>query len=144
MNSWIRKTERRHIVSNIKPRILCVDDNKDSREMLKALLTYEDEGYDVTIVETGAEALSLIPKNPFDLYILDLWLPSMDGMTICRRIREMKIKEPIIFFSAMGRPADMDYVIAAGANAFLTKPNDLNIFADTVKRLLAESRKVPA
>ena len=130
-------------MSNSKPRILCVDDNKDSREMIKALLNYEDEGYDVTIVETGAEALSLIANAPFDLYVLDLWLPSMDGMTICRRIREMKIKEPIIFFSAMGRPADMDYVIAAGANAFLTKPNDLNIFAETVKRLLIESYNVP-
>lgn len=127
-----------------KSRILCIDDNKDSREMIKALLNYEDEGYDVTIVETGAEALSLVAKDPFDLYVLDLWLPSMDGMTICRRIREMKITEPIIFFSAMGRPADMDYVIAAGANAFLTKPNDLNIFADTVKRLLIESYNVPA
>lgn len=130
-------------MSNSKPRILCVDDNKDSREMIKALLTYEDESYDVTIVETGAEALSLIAKNPFDLYVLDLWLPSMDGMTICRRIRELKIKEPIIFFSAMGRPADMDYMFAAGANAFLTKPNDLNIFAETVKNLLIESYNVP-
>ncbi len=130
-------------MSSSKPRILCVDDNKDSREMIKALLNFEDEGYDVTIVETGAEALVLIAKDPFDLYVLDLWLPSMDGMTICRRIREMKIKEPIIFFSAMGKPADMDYVIAAGANAFLTKPNDLNIFAETVKRLLTESYNVP-
>lgn len=130
-------------MSSSKPRILCVDDNKDSREMIKALLNYEDEGYDVTIVETGAEALALIAKDPFDLYVLDLWLPSMDGMTICRRIREMKIKEPIIFFSAMGKPADMDYVIAAGANAFLTKPNDLNIFAETVKNLLIESYNAP-
>lgn len=127
-----------------KPRILCVDDNKDSREMIKALLGYEDEGYDVTIVETGAEALALIAKQPFDLYVLDLWLPSMDGMTICRRIRDMEITVPIVFFSAMGRPADMDYVIAAGANAYLTKPTDLNIFAATIKKLLNESKIVPA
>ena len=70
-------------------RVLCVDDNRDSREMIKALLCNDDDAYDVTTVETGAEALELIAKEPFDLYVLDVWLPSMDGVGLCRRIREM-------------------------------------------------------
>ncbi|MBC7899280.1 MAG: response regulator [Saprospiraceae bacterium] len=130
-------------MSDHSARILCVDDNRDSLEMIKALLSYEDESYDVTAVETAAEALQLVAKNRFDLYVLDLWLASMDGMELCRRIRAMKVTEPIIFFSAMGRPADMDYVFAAGANEYLTKPNDLGIFAATVKRLLSGSESVP-
>ena len=116
--------------------ILIVEDNRDSRDMLKEMLLTEDEPYTVTAVETAAEALVLDGKNPFDLYILDIWLPGMDGVGLCRRLRERGRKQPIVFFSAMVQPSDKDYVMQAGANEFLIKPRDLDDFIPTVRRLL--------
>ena len=98
------------------PRILCVEDNLDAREMTRALLESSGYSYSLTLVETGAEALDLIARSTFDLFILDIWLPGMDGLDLCRRIRGLGITEPIIFFSAMVRPDDVRYGLEAGAN----------------------------
>ena len=120
-----------------KARILCVEDNRDSREMIVTLLREADHSYDVTAVETAAEALELCAKNRFDLYILDIWLPGMDGVELCRRLRDRGVIEPIMFFSAMGvQTKDRDYVLSAGANEFLIKSVDLDRFTATVSRLL--------
>ena len=121
-----------------KTQILCVEDNKDSRDVLKRLLEGADEGYHVTAVETAAEALALDSRTAFDLYILDIWLPGMDGVDLCRRLRDRGRAAPIMFFSAMGvQPTDRDYVLAAGANAFLVKSVDLDKLIPTVEQLLA-------
>ena len=121
-----------------KARILCVEDNKDSREMIATLLRQSNENYDVTAVETAAEAIALNGKGNFDLYILDIWLPGMDGVDLCRRLRERGVTKPIMFFSAMGVQAkDKDYVLAAGADEFLVKSIDLDRFTATVERLLS-------
>ena len=61
-----------------KARILCVEDNRDSREMIATLLRETNQHYEVTAVETAADALALNGSNEFDLYILDIWLPGMD------------------------------------------------------------------
>jgi two-component system response regulator MprA len=119
-------------------RILIVEDNRDSREMLRTLL--ETLGnYELRAVETAAEALELDRKQSFDLYILDIWLPGMDGLGLCRRLRERGRKQPILFFSAMVQPTDRDYVMAAGANDFLVKPKDFDRFVPTVERLLRQA-----
>ena len=118
------------------PRILCVEDNKDSREMIKVMLSRADDRYDITVVETAAEALDLNGREPFDLYVLDISLPGMDGLSLCRRLRDGGSTKPIIFFSAMVQPQDRQYCLDAGADAFLIKPSDLDIFVDTVGRLL--------
>lgn len=117
-------------------RILCVEDDRDAREMMKVMLHQADPTYSVTSVGTAAEALDLTSRNRFDLYILDIWLPGMDGMSLCRRLRERRISVPIIFFSAMVRPSDREFGLAAGANEFLVKPADLDKFTATVARLL--------
>ena len=120
-----------------KSRILCVEDNRDSREMIATLLRETDDKYDVTAVETAAEALALCATNHFDLFILDIWLPGMDGVELCRRLRDRGVNEPIMFFSAMGvQTKDRDYVLSSGANEFLVKSVDLDKFTATVERLL--------
>lgn len=129
-------------MTETKTRILCVEDNRDSREMIVTLLRETNHEYEVTAVETAAEALALTGKQTFDLYILDIWLPGMDGVELCRRLRERGVKEPIMFFSAMGVQAkDRDYVLASGADEFLVKSVDLGRFTDTVERLLDLDRK---
>ena len=126
-------------MSDSKVRILCVEDNRDSREMISTLLRGADRQYVVTAVETAAEALALSSREVFDLFILDIWLPGMDGVELCRRLREQGVAAPIMFFSAMGVKAkDQDYVLAAGADAFLVKSIDLERLTDTVAELLSE------
>ena len=125
-------------MSEAKARILCVEDNRDSREMISALLRQSERNYEVTAVETAAEALALNGRLKFDLYILDIWLPGMDGVELCRRLRERGVSQPIMFFSAMGVQAkDRDYVLAAGADEFLVKSIDIDRFLDTVDKLLS-------
>lgn len=122
-----------------KARILCVEDNRDSREMISTLLRQTDPNYEVVAVETAAEALAMDGRSEFDLYILDIWLPGMDGVELCRRLREKGVTKPIMFFSAMGVQAkDRDYVLSAGANEFLVKSIDLDRFTETVDRLLKD------
>lgn len=118
------------------PRVLVVEDNRDSRDMVRMLLVSSQSQLDITAVETAAEALVLDAKHPFDLYVLDIWLPGMDGLGLCRRLRERGRTEPIVFFSAMVQPTDRQYVMAAGANEFLVKPNDIDRFLPTVEALL--------
>ena len=126
-------------MSERRNRILCVEDNRDSREMIATLLRQFNGDYDVTAVETAAEALELDGKKSFDLYILDIWLPGMDGVELCRRLRERGVTKPIMFFSAMGvQTKDRDYVLAAGADEFLVKSIDLDRVTETVERLLGK------
>ncbi|HEY2865909.1 MAG TPA: response regulator [Pyrinomonadaceae bacterium] len=117
-------------------RVLIVEDNRDSRDMVRTLLTSSLDDVDVTAVETAAEALVLDAKSPFDLYVLDIWLPGMDGVSLCRRLRERGRTQPIVFFSAMVKPTDRHFVMAAGANEFLVKPKDIDLFLPTVEKLL--------
>ena len=130
-------------MSDGKKRILCVEDNRDSREMIATLLRETGDGYEVTAVETAAEALALnLSKKTFDLYILDIWLPGMDGVELCRRLRERGVKAPIMFFSAMGvQTKDRDYVLSAGADEFLVKSIDLERLTGTVERLLSSKQQ---
>ncbi|MEO8572517.1 MAG: response regulator [Pyrinomonadaceae bacterium] len=132
-------------MSEPKARILCVEDNRDSREMIATLLRQYSQNYQVTAVETAAEALELNGKEQFDLYILDIWLPGMDGVELCRRLRERGVTKPIMFFSAMGvQQKDKDYVLASGADEFLVKSIDIDRFTDTVERLLNGDREPAA
>lgn len=120
-------------------RILYVDDDKDSCEMISFMLGHADENYAVTAALTAKEASALIASQIFDLYILDYALPEISGVEFCRLIREKDGKTPILFYSAMSRPVDREMGLSAGANDYLVKPNDLERFTETVKRLLDKS-----
>src|SRR4029078_496495 len=123
-------------------RILVVEDNRDSREMVRPLLAESGNAFEVTAVETAAEALFLDAQSPFDLYILDIWLPGMDGLGLCRRVRERGRTQPIVFFSAMVQSTDRHYVMSAGADEFLVKPKDLDNFIPTVQRLIGSQESI--
>ena len=73
------------MLSNPRPRVLCVDDDEDSRVMLVTLLRMAF--IEAKAVGTAAQALSLIQSERFDLYMLDGWLPEIDGFELCRRMR---------------------------------------------------------
>ncbi len=117
-------------------RILCVDDNDDSCELITLLMHAANENCRVTTASTANEALKLISENPFDLYILDFRLPEMSGLELCRLIRQNDPRTPIVFFTGMARDVDGTNAIEAGATKFLVKPNDLDILTETIEELL--------
>lgn len=107
--------------SNPRPRILYVDNDEDSRVMLSTLL--ECWGIEARSVSTAARALALIPTERFDLYLLEAWLPNLDGFELCRRMRAADPHTPISFYSSAAYEADKKRGIEAGANAHVIKPD---------------------
>src|SRR6266487_1233028 len=103
------------------PRVLCVDDDEDSREMLTALLRFSR--IEAKAAATAAQALALIQAERFDLYLLDAWLPDLDGFELCRRMRVFDAHTPILFYSGAAYEDDKKRGIEAGANAYVIKPD---------------------
>lgn len=124
-----------------KRRILCVEDDADSCEMMTMLLSLADEPYEVIGVGSADEAKALITAEPFDVFVFDVWMAGTDGLQLCRWVRESGIKTPVLFFSAAGKIKDMERAIDAGADAFLLKPNDLDKLVPTVKQLSERGRR---
>ena len=111
--------------------ILIVDDNPEIREIINVLLG--GEGFEVSEAENGAQALTLIEQQIFDLIILDIMMPRMDGMTALQKIREQGNQIQILMLTAKSEVDDKVAGLDNGANDYLTKP-----FAS--KELLARIR----
>jgi len=120
--------------------ILCVDDDKDSCELITFMLKASSD-LDVSSVHTATDAVSLIASQTFDLYILDYRLPGLTGIELCRLIRKSDSDTPIVFFTAMAYEKDRKSAMEAGANVYLVKPNDIEIFTDTIEKLLKAQEK---
>lgn len=103
---------RRQSCHPTSTRVLYVDDHDDSREMLTTLLAISQ--IDVTAVATATTAVSLMQSDQFDLYLLESWLPVTDGFDLCRMIREVHPKTPIVFFSGASFDDDQKRGIEAG------------------------------
>lgn len=116
--------------------ILYVDDDEDSCEMIGLMLHLEDNNYQVITVSAVGRALDLMRKQSFDLYIFDYALPEMTGVELCRTIRQTDSQTPVLLFSAMAREIDKAEALAAGANEYLVKPDDLERFTEVTRRLL--------
>lgn len=113
-------------------RVLVVDDEKPLRDFVRRNL--EVRGYQVEVAANGLEALALFGAKPFDLIILDLMMPHMDGLETTRRIRQNSIV-PIIVLTALGEESDKIAAFEMGADDYLTKPFG-------VEELLARVRAV--
>lgn len=100
-------------------RVLSVDDDEDAGEMLSLLL--KTVQVDVTCVRSAAEAWPKINTEYFDMYLLDAWLPDVDGFELCRQIRASGSTTPILFYSGAAYDADKQRGMAAGATAYVTK-----------------------
>jgi DNA-binding response OmpR family regulator len=118
-------------------RILCVDDDEDTRFLLEHLLEYSE--LEAIAVQDSEAALILIEKEHFALYIIDGQLPGISGMGLCEQIRQLDQKTPIIIFSGHAYESDRAAGMLAGANVYLVKPDTSKIIP-TVKRLLEEAR----
>lgn len=99
--------------------ILIVDDNPEIREIIQILLT--GEGFRVTEAEDGEQALQTLEKAGFDLIILDIMMPGMDGYHTCLEMRKMS-NAPILFLSAKTKDSDKTLGFSSGGDDYLAKP----------------------
>ena len=119
-----------------KCRVLCVDDHHDTSEMLELLLAKED--YEVETAATMEAACRLATEKQFDLYVLDRRLPDATGLELCERLQELSPGVPCIFYSGDAYELHRREAIAAGAAAYVAKP-DIDGLINAVQKLLANS-----
>ena len=108
--------------SDGRPRVLLVEDEEAIRELLSFHLTLAD--YEFVTISDGNEALQLTQQEPFDLIVLDIVLPGVDGITICQSIRHGGPNQevPILMLTARGDESDRVVGLESGADDYLTKP----------------------
>jgi DNA-binding response OmpR family regulator len=117
-------------------RILIVeDDRKLARQLKKGM---EEQGHSVATAFDGAEGLEAARQNPFDVLVVDVMLPGIDGFSIVRRLRAVKIPTPILLLTARDAAEDIVAGLDAGADDYLTKPFSFKIL---MARLRALSRR---
>ncbi len=120
-------------------RIMVVDDDFNINQLIKLYL--EKEGYKVTSVQDGNQALKVFKDNPPALVVLDLMLPGMDGWDICREIR--KISDiPIIMLTAKGETFDKVLGLELGADDYMVKPFDPKELMARIKAVLRRHKPV--
>jgi DNA-binding response OmpR family regulator len=125
-----------------RPTVLLVDDE----ESVQKLLTYplEREGYRVVQARDGEEALTRYRGEPVDLVILDLMLPRLDGLAVCRQLREERSAVPIIMLTARGDEGDKVLGLELGADDYITKPFSIREFMSRVRALLRRAQLPPS
>ncbi|HEX7905804.1 MAG TPA: response regulator transcription factor [Chitinophagaceae bacterium] len=123
-----------------KTSVLLVEDEENLHEALR--LNLELEGYDVTSAFDGAAALKAIQAEYFDLIILDVMLPEMDGINVTETIRLSNNEVPILILSAKNSSADRVLGLKKGADDYLTKPFNLEELLLRVHKLINKNKKL--
>jgi two-component system alkaline phosphatase synthesis response regulator PhoP len=123
-----------------KATILLVEDEENLHEALK--LNLEIEGYEVVSAYTGNEALQKISNEYFDLIIMDIMLPEVDGISITETVRVSNNEVPILMLSARNSSADRVLGLKKGADDYLTKPFNLEELLLRVDKLIDKSKKM--
>ena len=123
-----------------KASVLLVEDEENLHEALK--LNLELEGYDVTSAYDGATAIKTLQGEYFDLIILDVMLPEMDGINVTETIRISNNEVPILILSAKNSSADRVLGLKKGADDYLTKPFNLEELLLRVQKLIDKNKKM--
>src|SRR5215218_5711913 len=118
------------------PRILLVDDEQPIQTLLSFPL--QRDGYDVVQASDGREALNRFAEQTFDLVVLDVMMPRMDGLEVCRRLRS-RSAVPIIMLTAKSEEIDKVVGLEIGADDYITKPFSMREFRSRVKAALRRS-----
>ena len=121
------------------PRVLVVEDDADLRRLLRRGL--DEEGFDVTTVARGSEAIETVSKGTPDALVVDIGLPDADGRDVCQALRARGVEAPVLFLTAREAVSDRLAGFNAGGDDYLTKPF---AFAELVARLRALLRRAGA
>jgi two-component system alkaline phosphatase synthesis response regulator PhoP len=120
-----------------KHSILLVEDEENLQEALK--LNLELEGYEVTTCADGLEALKILSQEHFDLMVLDVMLPELDGISVCESVRLKQNPIPILILSAKNSSADRVLGLKMGADDYLNKPFNLEELLLRVEKLIKKN-----
>lgn len=118
----------------IEKRILIVDDNKINRVVTKRIL--QGKGYECEVAEDGIEALDILRTNSFDLILMDINMPNLDGVETTKHIRKIDKRTPIIALTAVEEAQIKDRIQEAGMNDFIIKPYDMAEFHQIILKNL--------
>jgi len=116
--------------------ILVVEDERRMAQLLERALS--EEGHQVVLARDGREAFEIAGCSSFDVILLDVMLPGMDGLAVARRLRECRNQTPVLMLTARDAPADIVKGLDSGADDYLTKPFSIDIL---LARLRAVSRR---
>ena len=115
-------------------RIVVVDDDEALSHAIRRALRLE--GYDIELAPDGAQAIALLAAQPADLVVLDVLMPTLDGVTVCRRLRASGDSTPVLMLTARDAVSDRVAGLDAGADDYLTKPFALEELLARVRALL--------
>jgi diguanylate cyclase (GGDEF)-like protein len=123
-----------------RPRLLIVDDIADNRAVLAR--RFERRGFEITEADGGHRAIELIAQQAFDLVLLDVMMPDIDGMDVLRRLREhhSAVSLPIIMVTAKSQSEDVVKALELGANDYVTKPVDFAVALARVNTQIGRKR----
>jgi DNA-binding response OmpR family regulator len=116
--------------------ILVVEDERSMAELLKR--TLQEEGHQVVLAADGRQGFEIARCSAFDVIVLDVMLPGMDGISVARRLRECRNQTPVLMLTARDTPADVVAGLDSGADDYLTKPFSIGVL---LARLRAVSRR---
>src|SRR6201986_880465 len=128
------------VARQYKASLLVAEDEESLREALK--LNLELEGYEVSTVDNGPAVVKTVKNGYFDLIVLDIMLPDMDGITVCETIRMQHNDVPILFLSARNSSADRVEGLKKGGDDYLTKPFNLEELLLRLDKLLVKNKKI--
>ena len=117
-------------------RVLYVDDEDSLRFLVKEQLSVE--GFDVTAAEDGPTALENLKKEEFDIVLLDILMPGMDGFAVLKEIRKNKNHPRVIMLTGVSEISTAIESVKSGANDYITKPYDLTELVSCINRVLAK------
>jgi two-component system, OmpR family, alkaline phosphatase synthesis response regulator PhoP len=123
-----------------KASILLVEDEEHLHETLK--LNLELEGYEITSAYNGADALKAVQNEYFDLIIMDIMLPGIDGISVTENIRVQQNEVPILILSAKNTGSDRVLGLKKGADDYLTKPFNLEELLLRIEKLIEKNKKI--
>ena len=118
--------------------VLLVDDEISIRQSLSGIL--EDEGYQISSVEDGHKALAMLDVESFDIVLLDIWMPGIDGIEVLKRIKQCNPQLPVIMISGHGNVETAVKATRLGAIDFIEKPLDLQKILLSIENALKLSR----
>jgi DNA-binding response OmpR family regulator len=125
-------------VTSPKGRILCTEDDPDTRDLIALVLS--QHGFDVICTAVADEVINLAKTQNFDLYLLDSRMPALSGPDLTRKLRELDVSTPILFYSGAAYDGDKEAARLSGAQGYLVKPADGDQLIAEVVRLIAESK----
>ncbi len=117
-------------------RLLYADDEEALRYLVKNQL--EGEGFDVVTADDGDTAIDLLKKDPYDILLLDIRMPRLNGVEVLKYLRERKLASRVIMLTAVDDLSVAIEAVKNGANDYITKPYDLQVLLSSIQRVMAK------